>query len=432
MIGIRSAVAGGATELGGTPSLSARDERRLSLVFAATAVLVLFADPRVLLRIAAGPQVAELVGIAAVLTMVGVMVLRGGIFRVNGVAALLLIFGFLSLLRFTYAGLDIRVGVQMLPPFIGAAVIAAFGFRSMVIRHLFVALAVAMLLHCAAVFLRIGAIAAGLDVQTQFGATSHLWMRATGFTPAPGILSLLASVGVAIGLIMFLEERRWLWGLLVVTSFACGAATLNRSFVAGFATVAFTVPWLALRGRQRLAFSILMPAIALLLTLVLLTTTEYVASLTERFTGDDFRSSMEMRLTGEAGLLRALGAAAWNPLFGSLRYSHEYRQVLAYDGQQFVMVHNGIAWMLASRGVVIGGMFLIVSLAAAQQLRRVTKHAAARSDRTLAAALLAAFIAGHAVNLVESFLESFVMLMPIALGLVAHQVATRPTPRESP
>jgi hypothetical protein len=400
------------------------------MLFAATAMVVLFADPRVLLRIAAGPAVAELLGAAAVVVMIGILMLLGGIYRINRYGALLLCFGFLSFLRYVYAGIDVRVGVQMLPPFIGAAVLTAFGFRSTVIRHLFTALTLAMLLHFVAAFMRVGAIAAGLDVQTSFGADSLLWMRATGFTSAPGVLSLLASVGVAIGLIMFVEERRPLWALLTAASFACGVATLNRSFVAGFATVIFTVPWLALRGRQRLAFTILMPVAAVLLTMLLLTTTEYVASLTERFTGDDFRSAVEMRLTGEAGLLRAAGAAAWNPWLGSMRYSPQHQEVLAYDGHSFVMVHNGIAWVLASRGLIVGGMFLFLSLVAAYQLRRVTKYAAERSDRTLAAALLAGFIAGHAVNLVESFLESFVMLMPVAFGLVAHRVAVRSRPEQ--
>jgi len=389
------------------------------------AVLVLFSDPRVFLRVLVPiPGIPEAIGAVIVAGFALACFGLRGRDSIRGRWALLLAgFATVSLVRFLVAGYDWLTVVQWVPAYVGAIGAAAVGLNGRFVRSLFVAFAAAMTLHAVSIHLAPEFILQGLDVHTAYGVSSGA-DRATGLTYAPGFLALLSSMGVAAGIVMSSSERSWVWLLLLASSLVCGLATLNRSFLGGATIAAAAGLALCLLIGARRTGAVIASGILLGALLVGVKATDYGWRMSERLERPVLRDDVETRTTGAAGVIPALLAAVRNPLWGSVDFNPQEGRVMVYDGERFVMVHNGFAWTLATRGIVVGLVFYYWSALAIARLWRATA-AVDREERMYVAALLGMYVAGHAVSLVEAFHETFVMLLPIAIGASVGHARTR-------
>lgn len=397
---------------------------RLSVTICCCLVVLVFCDPLVLLRTFIRiPGFAELTGFILTCVLLCATLMIG---RVNKYGIYIVLFQFLSSIRFIMVGFDWKVIVQGIPQILGIMAVASFGFNKIFIRHLMIALTIAMLLHALAIYFPSDFIQSGLNAQTAYGVDSHLFGRATGFTNAPGSLSGLASVALAMGLVFLCNEKSALWITLVVFSFACGIATGNRSFIMALVATVLTVPFLLWKNRGgRLNSLIVLSVLIAVFSVVMLNTPYYSDRLVSRFAGDILQEDLENRLVGQAGTIEAFKALRVNPILGSMKYSDEAERPLIFNGENFVTTHNGFAYVFGTRGLIFGGVFVIWMVLAGIGLWRASFPSEDSTEKMFVQALFAGFVALHVVSLVESFLEGFLMLMFLTYGLVIRRAQTR-------
>lgn len=406
-------------------------KHQVSVTISSLAVVLLFSNPRILLRIFIPESgIAELVGFIAFVVLLVSTALVRDVGRMNKYGLYIAIFMILSMLRYFYAGYNPAVVIQGFPTLVGAVAITSFGFNQTFIRHLINAFTVAMILHFVSIYVPFGFIASGLDVQTLYGMSSYLVGRSSGFTSAPGVLSLYASVGLAIGLVMLSREKRIMWALLIIASLGCGIGTGNRSFIFGLGAIALVLPVLFVKGHRSLVASgISLGILALAFGLIFFKTT-YGERIRARFVGEEIREEIKVRLTGAHGFIPGIKALTVNPFWGTVKYEHRSGRALVFNGEDFVSPSNGYVAIFATRGAIFGGVFLFWTLLACVRLWRVASNADDPMQRLWASALLAGFMVGQVICLFDALLESFVMLMPLAFGLVSKRLG-RPRPFES-
>jgi hypothetical protein len=398
---------------------------KMSLVISVCAVLVLFSDPRVLLRVlvpVSGLNEALGLIVAGTLSLAALLVAANSKHGVRWSIALGA-YGAASMLRFLVAGYDWQTILQWIPAYLGAAAAAAFGLDHRFVRRMFNALTVAMVLHAISIYVPLEFVKKGLDVQTAYGPSSDLYGRATGFTYAPGLLSLYSSVGFSVGMVMFVSEWKVRWLILVFLSIFCGLGTLNRSFLLGIGTSAFVIPLIWVRLGRAFKKGVALTVVFGGVLVATLYATDYYSMMAERLSRDEMERDLEMRFIGKAGTIPALQAVVANPLIGSVAFNPEHERPMVFNGQEFVLVHNGFAWTFATRGMVFGLLFYYWALLAVVRLWRET-GSTDRRRQICAAALLAGYLVGQAVSLVEAFHETFIMLMPVAVGIAIDRRGT--------
>ncbi|MBU0614331.1 hypothetical protein KJ766_03580 [Patescibacteria group bacterium] len=389
----------------------------VSLSIASCAVILFFCDPRVLLRtIIPFPFFAEMVGLLVVILLLISTVLVVPLNRINKYGVYIVIFLVLSMLRFLYAGGDPKVIIQGVPAIIGIVAITSFGFNMTFIRHLMNAFIVAMMLHSIAIYFPIDFIQIGLDAHTQYGASSFLLGRPSGFTVAPGVLALYSSIGLTIGIVMLACEKRINWVILVITSLLCGIGTTNRSFLIAFSICILLIPLLLLKNRQGIFKSLIIACVIALTATVYFMNSTYGERITKRFTGPNFQKDISTRLTDNHGILPSIKAVMGNPFLGSLSFDNPTSQPEVFTGERFVSPSNGYASIFATRGVFFGGLFVFLTLLACKRYWRVFKSPDPRY-RLLGSALFGGLLVGQVVCIFDALLESYIMLMLLAFGL---------------
>lgn len=395
-------------------------------ILGTAAVLVLFSDARVLLRVLVPirglPEIIAAVAVAAI--ALGSVALRRREDKGVSWEAMLGAFAAVSLARFLFAGYNWLTVIQWLPAYVGAVGAAAIGSNRSFLKTILTAFAIAMGLHALSIYVPLEFLQEGLDAHTAYGLSTG-GARHTGLTYAPGFLSLLSSMGIAAGSVLYSSERRIIWAVLLVSSLACGLATLNRSFLGGAAVAAVVSAFMTWRiGVRRwspaAAFAVLLAALW-----VGTSETDYGERITERLDEAVLRQDLETRTTGAAGTLLALEAAIRSPLWGSVAFNEIEGRVMVHDGERFVQVHNGFAWVLGTRGFIVGLLFYYWSALAVGRLWKATRGPG-REERAQMAALLSMYAAGQAVSMFEAFHETYVMLLPVAIGLTLRSRAMGP------
>jgi hypothetical protein len=406
--------------------LSQKLKYRLSFIISSCGVLLLFCNPRVLLRtIFPGTGLAEIIGLFLVIVMfISVSLLFFlNKFRINKYGIFLLIFFGLSQVRLLLAGFSWEILVQDVPVYLMLVAITVYGFNRTFILHLMKAFTFAMVLHFISIYAGLEFIQRGIDLQTQYGISSSLVGRSPGFTQAPGILSLYASVGVAIGLIMFSCERRLLWILLLIASLFCGIGTLNRSFILAVAVFILVLLPIFLKLHHGIIKSVMVFGLIVVISVtILMVNSSYTERLSARFSSSKLETDIDTRLNGSSGLLPIVKAFISSPLIGPLKYNHELGKAVVYVNGEPVSPSNGFASIFISRGFIMGGFFIFWSFLSSLWLWRLSNGVEEPYIRLLATALLAGFFIGQIVCLFDALLESSVMMLLLAFGLTSRDL----------
>lgn len=398
----------------------------LSTIYASCLVVLLFSNSRILLRtIVPVSGLAETIGvlIAFVFCVSVLLMIVLKKYHINKYAVFFICFATLTMARFSWAGMSWKVVIPDIITWAGVVGIIVFGKKEAFIRLILKAFTITMLLHLFVIVAPFEFVQRGLDITTAYGI-SHphhgagiLTGRNTGFLSSPGVLSLYSVVGLMVGIVLFCSERRFIWGLLSVVSFLCGILSVSRSFVLGMIVIVIILPFFLAKVRiYMLALSVLIVG-----GVIASNYTIYGNRMIERFAVETLQRDVETRLNGEAGFFKCVKAVAVNPFIGSMKYNSFYDRPLIFAGESegYVQAHNGFVNIFATRGVVLGMVFLVWTVFACCRLWQTsTNDDVPATYRILCRALLAGFIAGHAVCLVDSLIESFVMLIPLSVGVI--------------
>jgi len=327
-----------------------------------------------------------------------------------------------------YAGMDWRWQIASVIAFIlGTVAIVKYNDRNFHISVL-IALTLAMLLHAWAIFFPPAFVIHGINTETGFWVTQDdqlgiFFGRHTGFTAAPGYLSLLASVGFAMGIQLLIIEKKWPWCLLVGASLLCGFASGNRSFlVAIIISIATTIILIGFRRNIkeiRILFALILAVI--MISYFLWTQTIYGEYMYSRLIEDVFVEDINTRIyNSEFGNADIGYSILQAPVFGSLELIPGTTSAAVYSGTNWFQPHNSIVWIIGSRGVVAGSLFLGLSLLALVNLYRrdiLHRRFPHRHNGLPSSVFIVGFIAGQIVGLFDPMLETGLMLFLLGTGL---------------
>lgn len=392
--------------------------------YAILMAVFVFLDARVFLRTIFGGE-AEFIGglLGAVLVVLSFRRIVGAPTKARRLAMAIIVFGLLSAARLLAAGVSWTIVIQLVPAWLMAAVAAVAGPDRRFLGAVAWAFLVAMLLNLLASVAPPDFVAQSLDLQTSYGQSRYGGYglgiaRATGFLPAPGFLSLYASIGVAAALIL-LSRRKWqVGGLLMAVCVPCGAATGNRTFLLGLA-VSILLLTLDLRSQRRaksgavLAFAVMLAAGAMVWQ-----HEDYRTAILQRLDLGTLEQDAADRTYGETGTVDALVAAWESPWLGSVGVDPVSGRIGARTAAGlYVQSHSGFVEVMAMRGVIIGALFLAAYLFALRNLWRLRAEAAAGLPSWAAGSLLAALVVGVAICAVEPLAEAGPLLVLVGLGL---------------
>lgn len=399
----------------------------LSLVITFCGSLLVFCNPVVFLRtIFPVAGLAEIIGffLFIVLFLSVILLVYSNGLRVNKYGVYLLIFCILSQFVFIISDYSFKILIQSIPTYLILVAITVYGLDITFIHHLIKAFTFAMILHFLSIYSGLDFIQRGIDLNTQYGISSSLVGRSSGFTSAPGVLSLYSSIGVAIGMIMISRERRILWILLLVFSFFCGIGTLNRTFIVAvslFIIVLFPILMTPHYGLIKSMF--LSCFIALLSVIIIFLNGSYTERIFERFESSTLKTDMDVRMKGTSGFLPMINAVLKNPLIGPLRYNHDLGKAVVFVNGTPVTPSNGFVAIFASRGVVFGGLFFFWTYLACLRFWRASNALQEPYMRIFSTALLGGYLVGQIVCLFDALLENSVMMFLILFGLASRRLA---------
>ena len=404
-------------------------------------VVLFFSSARVLLRTFIPISgLAEFIGLTLSLIFVILIwrILDIKRYHVNKYGIILLLFGVFSIARYLAAGTSFISTIPSILTWIAILGLMASKNNELFIRIILKSFTIAMCMHLFSIVVPIDFIQNGLDAQTSYGVSRYgfniLSARNTGFNAAPGVLSFLSVQGLVIGIVMYYHEKRIIWLILLSTSLFCGILTFNRSFLILLAVIVLLLPMLLNNIRRMMLYYIIVATVITVTFLAIINYSNYSGIITKRFEADIIEKAIDTRMYGEAGIMRVFKAISNNPLIGSFVYDKYYDRhfILVGKKEGYVLVHNGLANIFATRGVVFGLFFVFLSALAFIRLYKMTK-----SDKSpptiinIYRAFYAAFIVGQIFCLSESMLEMFIILMPLGLGLgLSHndnQIKTFPS-----
>ncbi|MBI5100213.1 MAG: hypothetical protein HZB33_00025 [Nitrospirae bacterium] len=347
----------------------------------------------------------------------------------------LMVFGVFSIGRLTYAGMDWRWQITSIVGYALGSVAVAKNNDKTFQESVLYALTLAMLLHVCAIFFPLDFISHGINTQTGMSVTRDeevgiFFGRHTGFTGAPGLLSLFASVGLALGINLIIKEKFWPWCLLAGASLLCGFASGNRSFIFASVTVMiltflFNVGRNGKRQSLVLVISILAVGIA---GYCLYKYTSYGAFMYSRIYEDALEYDIYTRLySSEVGISDILDVVARSPILGSIEFIPGTTETAIYSGVNWFQPHNSIVWIIGSRGVIAGIFFVAISILAAVNLLR--RNSLQQKYPLVYSAFpgsvfLIGFIAGQVVSLSDTMLETGLMLFLLGTGLGSVQAGS--------
>jgi len=390
--------------------------------------VLFFSSSRVLLRtLIPVPGFAEILGLLIALTFVILTfkVLDLKEYNINKYGIVLFLFGIFSIIRYLIAG---KSSFSSLPGML--TWIAILGFiaarnNEIFIRLILKAFTIAMCMHLFSIIIPFDFIHRGLDTQTSYGVSRYgsniFSARSTGFNQAPGVLSFFSAQGLVIGIIMYYYEKRAMWLILILTSLICGILTFNRSFIFLLVIITFIVPMFMDKVRRIASYYVILGSVIALFLLAIFKYSDYERRITDRFEVEIFEKAIDTRLQGEAGIMRVLKAISNYPLLGSFVYDEysDRHYVLVGENEGYVLVHNGIANIFATRGIIFGSLFVLLSVLAFIGFYKTNKNDIGPSSfKSINKSFYAAFIVGQIFCLSESFTENFLMLALLSFGLI--------------
>ncbi|MGV8059925.1 MAG: hypothetical protein AB2L12_18180 [Smithellaceae bacterium] len=389
---------------------------KLSILLSSCSVILLFSDPRVLLRTFFG-QYAEALG----LIILGILFLATvRAFRINNFSVktyYVAFFIIISIIRAIYSDVPILTIVQMIPTLIGIIALSIIGYQSNFIKHLFIAFSFAMSLHFVSIYIPLDFLKPGYNFSSFYGIFYYEITREFGYTTAPGVLSLYSAMGMSIATVMLSREKKIIWLILLLVSIGCGISTYNRSFISGIVVYIFLLPVIFVKSKKKIVYLFLI-IVFILSSFYSLSKTDYADIMKDRFTSTSFERDLETRFKGGHGIIPSLKSVLNNPIMGNQTYNVFLSRIETYNGEEYISPSNGFASILATRGLIFFIPFLIWTITAIVNLYNLSFKSNNDDDKNTSFALLACFLVGQAVCISDALLESFAMLMPLTLGLL--------------
>jgi hypothetical protein len=389
--------------------------------------LILF-HPRVFFRTFFGP-LADGVGYAisaayAIVALVTVARAKG---RARNIAIALVLFASATAIRYQIANIKWSIIGPIVMPYLACAVATVMAGNRAFVRGCLVALAAAISVD-ALTFLFPQFVAASLDSETAYGVSRYgsadlFAGRATGFHQSPGELVIFAAVTLGIGLGLLWTRHLILSLTLVGASSICLMATVNRSAVLAVAAIGVYLTIVALRGSpnaprnlRRLAPRLVPPLAMVVVVATAFAYEPYREAIGERFDERQLATDTQTRMQGKAGVFDAIPTNLQSAVFGMVALGPE-DSLAVFDGFDYINPHNGIVWLISSRGVICAGVFLYWLLSAVRALWRPPTVREMLEGNVPRTALLAGITGGLAISLVETALESSAVLTLLGLGL---------------
>ena len=337
------------------------------------------------------------------------------------------LFGLLSTLRFVIAGKSLYTSLPGLIGWFFLVVYTSSMNNERLIQIILKAFTLAMGLHLFSIFAPIDFIKNGLSAQTAYGVSRYgfnTWLaRSTGFTQSPGVLAFLSVQGVFVGIAMFHAKRKKQWIVLFILSIVCGILTYNRSFYLVMVIIVFALPMFVRFNLRSLIVYISFISLLAVLVAVLSNKADFVFALWSRINIDTLEKAVYTRLYGEAGLFRVFEAIKNYPMWGSFEYDDYYNRffIMVNEQKDYVLVHNGVLNIFATRGVVIGLLFVYLIFKSIMGYLKTEGSYMSVSKKNIMRIFFGAFLIGQVFCLFESFSEHMLMLVFMSTGLMQHK-----------
>jgi hypothetical protein len=388
--------------------------------------VLLFFDSRILLRILLGEGIAEVIGflLGAVFIIISLLIINRNWSIGSGYTLLIALFCFITIARFFVAGINWKVCTFMILPFLAAIVSVSTANNLKLYKLIINAILIVILANACVIIFPIDFITQGLEQQTDalrsaWTLTSLVGSRAIGLFSAPGFLSLYASISFGIGITLFYYKRSLMGLVLLLSGLFCGISSGNRSFILGVAVAISCLLIISVRDKT-MSFLSMLKGLFILVALfgiafLVISKTEYLETIDLRFSQDVISRDVDTRMYGEFGMISGLNALLDEPLWGALAISPDGR-VGAFDGMYYVQPHNAIVEVLATRGLLMGLIYILFCVNSIRGLYRFLPVCPSEAHHNIAG-LFVGLVTGLSIAMIEPLGEISLMLVLIGLGL---------------
>lgn len=386
----------------------------------------LFCNPMVILRIFFHDTAGLLIGVicASVLVLLLFRMLLLGYKSRNYNGILVLFFGIYSMLRFIYAGAEWRWQLVGMIVFIFGAVSSCHVLDKNFQRSVLYALTLAIFANAIVIIFPPIAVTEGaywiniMDINTPEDFIGG--GRSLGILGARGMLSLLSVIVLAISIQMIINTRIWAWVFPLITSLFCGFMSGNRSFLFGFIAIIIMTIVLYKFNFRNILISTTMIFFIIICGYNVWSNTIYGDYMYERFFGDTLFEDLNVRLYSEHGIVDVIKNLWYNSFFGSVGVIPGTTNLATFVEKKWYQPHNSFIWIMASRGVIAGVLFIVWTIMATYGFWRLhLKQRIYASDfNSLPACVwLVAFVAGQFACIADPLLESPVMIFLLGMGV---------------
>ncbi len=392
-----------------------KNDKNIILIFFG---LLVFINPRIFLRtFIPDSSVASIIGVLMMIILTYFVIKNVNPKRIDKYTIYFSGFIILLWIKYISVGVPITVIIQDVPTFIALIAIIRFIRDTPFIKNVFIVFSIVMIINVAAIYSPTSLILEGFDKNTGYGYSSFLNNRATGFTIAPGVLSLFSSVGLVMGLIVFSQERKIIWFLLIISSLGCGVASGNRTFIIGLLVATILVPFLIKSNKVKLLYISIVALAAMLIISPSNLLDDYKYNMSERFSQNELQNAIDVRYTGGSGLLPVLRSAMKHPFFGSIHYDTYKQEIYILDENYRATTSNGLAAMFASMGIMYVSIYIFWTAIAFYRLIRWYRTTNSIFGKTWALAITIGYFTGHLICIFDGLLLNVLMMIFMSIGV---------------
>ena len=386
---------------------------------------LLFFNPMIALRSLFSDNEGILIGMlmSTLLSLMLVRMFLRNYNRYNYNGIMLLWFGIYSITRFILVGAEWRWQIIAFISILLGVVASYRALNKYFQETIICALMFAMIVHSIVIIFMPMTATDGIELPQIFGMdiSDDLFVqRAMGFTTAPGFLSLLSIIGLAISIQLMISGRIWPWILLFSSSLFCGISTGNRSFLVGVVVIIIMTIILSKLTLRFVGGAIFIISIIVISMVYVFSHTIYGTYMYERFIGETFTVDFSNRIYGEMGIVNVVENIWDSPFLGSADTLPGTNTLAVFVGRDWFMPHNSFIWIIGSRGVIAGVLFIVWNIIAVYNFWKLHQRQRRYNYdfNSLPASLwLIAFIAGQAGCLADPLLETPIMMFLLGMGI---------------